>query len=204
MSVQGNEVKPLQPRASVDGPLSLCLFLSLPPSFFLSFFLSFYLTTHTHTHTHTHTRTHKQTHWHKHIALPFSNISCPLRFLWMHFNRYKNSLTHTQENGSFQIFSAYTKTYCPRKCFRSDSWITQIISSPNGKMRIVCWFSSLAVRFVCFLACCPCLLCTHYESPRVRNRQLQQCWGVECQWLTRLPSYESHDSLSESLKATHS
>lgn len=103
-SVQGNEVKPLQPKASVDGPLSLPLSLSAPLS------LSF-------------CRTNIEANWHKHTALPFSNISCLLLFLWMHFNRYENPHTHmhfnahTQGNSSFQIFSAYTKKYCQGNVF---------------------------------------------------------------------------------------
>lgn len=97
-SVQGNEVKPLQPKASVDGPLSLSSPFSVPLSL-----------------------TNIEANWHKHTALPFSNISCLLLFLWMHFNRYKNPHTHalqcTDTHTGKQLFSAYTKKCCQRNVF---------------------------------------------------------------------------------------
>lgn len=144
------------------------------------------------------------THWHKHTASLFSNISCPLLFLWMHFYRYKNSHAHThahqwthiRENRSFQ----HIQSHIVHKMFSlglSDH-IDRI--QPNRKRRVflffllvVCVFSDISMSSVYTL-----------WITLSANQQLQQCWGVECRWLTCLPSYESHDCLSELLKATHS
>lgn len=120
-------------KLSLCSPRRLWMGLSLSSPFSVPLSLSFYLTN-------------IETNWHKHTALPFSNISCLLLFLWMHFNRYKNPHTHTlHTHRKTALFSTY-KEILSEKCFYYYSWITQIVSSQKETL---CFYFSFLWLSLC-------------------------------------------------------
>lgn len=111
-SLSGNEVKPFQLEALWMSPLFLSL---IWPFCSLSSILS-----------------DKCTHKHKHAALPFSNISCPLPLLWIQGSKRRTRAPHGKTSlFRFPFFSIH-KDILFKKSFHEDSCITPIAASQNG------------------------------------------------------------------------
>lgn len=74
----------------------------------------------------------KCTHKHKHAALPFSNISCPLPVLWLNGSKRRTRAPHGKTSLFRFPFFILHKDILFQKTFHQDSCVTPIGSGQNG------------------------------------------------------------------------